>query len=233
MRPAGPCAFSPSAGRTSRRSFTAASRSRRTPRSSTSGSGGASSAWRCIRRRRDSSPFRRSRAAGSRSCPTTAIFYEFVPVEDLGSDRPRRHTVADVELHRPYAVVVTTPAGLWSYRPRRHRPVRAARSAAARHHRPRPPLRQRVRRERDRGGDRARARRRVPADRGRGRGVHGGAALPERGRAARRPRVAVEFRVPPLEPQDFARVLDETLRPLNADYRTQAEGRRRHAAAAR
>jgi GH3 auxin-responsive promoter len=43
------------------------------------------------------------------------IFYEFVPVEDLGRARPRRHTVADVELDRPYAVALTTPAGLWSY----------------------------------------------------------------------------------------------------------------------
>ena len=43
------------------------------------------------------------------------IFYEFVPVEDLGVPHPRRHTVADVELDRPYAVVLTTPAGLWSY----------------------------------------------------------------------------------------------------------------------
>jgi hypothetical protein len=43
------------------------------------------------------------------------IFYEFVPVEDLDRERPRRHTVADVELDRSYAVVLTTPAGLWSY----------------------------------------------------------------------------------------------------------------------
>jgi hypothetical protein len=43
------------------------------------------------------------------------IFYEFVPVEDLGLAHPRRHTVADVELDRPYAVVLTTPAGIWSY----------------------------------------------------------------------------------------------------------------------
>jgi hypothetical protein len=27
-----------------------------------------------------------------------SIFYEFVPAEDLGSARPRRHTVADLEL---------------------------------------------------------------------------------------------------------------------------------------
>ena len=43
------------------------------------------------------------------------IFYEFVPLEDLGSDRPRRHTMADVELDRAYAIVLTAPAGLWSY----------------------------------------------------------------------------------------------------------------------
>jgi hypothetical protein len=43
------------------------------------------------------------------------IFYEFVPFEDLGTPAPRRHTVADVELDRPYAVALTTPAGLWSY----------------------------------------------------------------------------------------------------------------------
>jgi hypothetical protein len=43
------------------------------------------------------------------------VFYEFVPVEDLGLSHLRRHTVADVELDRPYAVVLTTPAGIWSY----------------------------------------------------------------------------------------------------------------------
>jgi hypothetical protein len=42
------------------------------------------------------------------------IFYEFIAVEDLGSPAPRRHTVADVEPGRAYAVVLTTPAGLWS-----------------------------------------------------------------------------------------------------------------------
>lgn len=42
-------------------------------------------------------------------------FYEFVPIEDLGLGHPRSHTVADLELDRPYAVVLTTPAGIWSY----------------------------------------------------------------------------------------------------------------------
>jgi GH3 auxin-responsive promoter len=43
------------------------------------------------------------------------IAYEFIPVEDLGSARPRRHTVAEIEMGRAYAVALTTPAGLWSY----------------------------------------------------------------------------------------------------------------------
>lgn len=43
------------------------------------------------------------------------IFYEFVPVEDLGTSSPRRHTAADVEIGRNYALALSSPAGLWSY----------------------------------------------------------------------------------------------------------------------
>ncbi len=55
------------------------------------------------------------RSAGLTLMLDYGLFYEFVPLEDLDLARPRRHTVADVELDRPYAVVLTTPAGLWSY----------------------------------------------------------------------------------------------------------------------
>jgi hypothetical protein len=34
----------------------------------------------------------------------------------------------------------------------------------------------------------------------------------------------VEFRVPPTEPDDFARILDEALATLNTDYRTKRSG---------
>src|SRR5262249_27247611 len=50
-----------------------------------------------------------------RLIPHHGVFFEFVPVEDLGSARPARHTVADVEPGVQYAVVLTTCAGLWSY----------------------------------------------------------------------------------------------------------------------
>src|SRR5262249_12374389 len=43
------------------------------------------------------------------------IFFEFVPVEELGSERPARHTVGEVETGVQYAAAVTTCAGLWSY----------------------------------------------------------------------------------------------------------------------
>ncbi len=118
------------------------------------------------------------------------IFYEFVPVEDLGAEAPRRHTVAEVELGRSYAVVMSTPAGLWSYTLGDTVRFTAPGSAAARDHRAHAPLRERLRGERDRRGGGARAGARLPPHRGGGGGVHGGAALAERGRAAGRARVA-------------------------------------------
>jgi hypothetical protein len=50
-----------------------------------------------------------------RVVPDHNIFFEFVPVEELGRDRPIRHTLADVELGVQYAVVLTSCAGVWSY----------------------------------------------------------------------------------------------------------------------
>jgi hypothetical protein len=57
-----------------------------------------------------------------RLVPDHGIFFEFVPTEEfeegrgqLKSDRPVRHTLADVETGVEYAVLVTTCAGLWSY----------------------------------------------------------------------------------------------------------------------
>jgi hypothetical protein len=50
-----------------------------------------------------------------RLIPDHNVFFEFVPVEDLGQDRPARHTVADLEPGVQYAVALTTCAGLWSY----------------------------------------------------------------------------------------------------------------------
>lgn len=43
------------------------------------------------------------------------MFFEFVPLEDLGSANPRRHWIANVETGINYAVVMSTCAGLWAY----------------------------------------------------------------------------------------------------------------------
>lgn len=43
------------------------------------------------------------------------IFYEFIPLDELGSKHPTRHTLSSIEKDLNYAIVVTTPAGLWSY----------------------------------------------------------------------------------------------------------------------
>jgi hypothetical protein len=50
-----------------------------------------------------------------RLIPDHGVFFEFVPAAELGSDRPVRHTAAEVEVGVQYAVALTTCAGLWSY----------------------------------------------------------------------------------------------------------------------
>jgi hypothetical protein len=50
-----------------------------------------------------------------RLIPDHGVFFEFVPVGELESNRPTRHTAADVVPGVQYAVVLTTCAGLWGY----------------------------------------------------------------------------------------------------------------------
>jgi hypothetical protein len=45
----------------------------------------------------------------------SGVFYEFVRLGDLDQDRPRRYTVADVEVGVDYALFVSTCSGLWGY----------------------------------------------------------------------------------------------------------------------
>lgn len=45
------------------------------------------------------------------------IFFEFIPVEDLGRDQPPTKLLHEVEAGRDYAVVISTNAGLWRYMP--------------------------------------------------------------------------------------------------------------------
>ncbi len=44
------------------------------------------------------------------------IFYEFVPIEEADNPFPKALTIEDVELHKNYALVISTNGGLWRYR---------------------------------------------------------------------------------------------------------------------
>jgi hypothetical protein len=43
------------------------------------------------------------------------IFYEFMPTEEYGKERPRTLTLKEVELNKNYALVISTNGGLWRY----------------------------------------------------------------------------------------------------------------------
>ncbi len=43
------------------------------------------------------------------------IFYEFVPTENFFDEKPIRLSLAEVELNKNYAIVLSTNAGLWAY----------------------------------------------------------------------------------------------------------------------
>ncbi len=44
------------------------------------------------------------------------IYYEFIPVEDWDKSDPKTLTIGGVKLNEPYALVITTNAGLWRYK---------------------------------------------------------------------------------------------------------------------
>ncbi len=43
------------------------------------------------------------------------IFYEFMPVEEYGKEKPKTVGLKDVELNKNYALVISTTGGLWRY----------------------------------------------------------------------------------------------------------------------
>ena len=43
------------------------------------------------------------------------IFYEFMPLEELGNDHPYTLTLDEVEIGRSYALIMSTNSGLWRY----------------------------------------------------------------------------------------------------------------------
>ena len=57
----------------------------------------------------------RGSGEGMRVVLDHGVFYEFVPLTELGFDTPTRHWIGNIETGVDYAVVLTTCAGLWSY----------------------------------------------------------------------------------------------------------------------
>ena len=45
------------------------------------------------------------------------VYYEFLPLEELGKDEPQTIDLQDVELGKCYAMVISTVSGLWRYMP--------------------------------------------------------------------------------------------------------------------
>lgn len=43
------------------------------------------------------------------------VFYEFIPLEDIGKEQPQVVPLWEVETNRNYAIVITTSCGLWRY----------------------------------------------------------------------------------------------------------------------
>ncbi len=43
------------------------------------------------------------------------IYYEFLPMEHINSENPKTLALADVELNKNYALIISTNAGLWRY----------------------------------------------------------------------------------------------------------------------
>jgi GH3 auxin-responsive promoter len=57
----------------------------------------------------------RGSGEGLRMMLDNGLFFEFVPVDELASDRPTRHWIANAELEVNYAVALSSCAGCWSY----------------------------------------------------------------------------------------------------------------------
>jgi hypothetical protein len=57
----------------------------------------------------------RGSGEGMRLVTDNGLFYEFVPVAELGAANPTRHWVRTIEPGVDYAILLTTCAGLWAY----------------------------------------------------------------------------------------------------------------------
>lgn len=57
----------------------------------------------------------REAQAGLRLITDNGLFYEFIPLAELGNSRPARHWIETIEPGLEYAIAVSSCAGLWAY----------------------------------------------------------------------------------------------------------------------
>jgi hypothetical protein len=159
-----------------------------------------------------------------RLLPDHGLFFEFVPVAELGQERPTRHTVADLEPGVQYAIVLTTCAGLWSYLVgdtvcfEQRRPLLLRFSGRTKYylsafgeHVISEEVEQAVANAAEAAGASV-------AD------FHVGPVFPTQPHLAGRHYYLIEFVQPPSDVASFAAELDAALGRLNADYRAHRDG---------
>ena len=145
------------------------------------------------------------------------IFYEFIPMEELEKENPKAVPLHDVELDKNYAMVISTNSGLWRYnigdtiKFTSKFPYRIKISGRTKHFMN--AFGEEIIVE---NAETAIAR----ACEITGAVIDNFTAAPvylKEGKKGRHEWI-VEFKVPPTDPDQFARILDETLRSINSDY---------------
>ena len=145
------------------------------------------------------------------------IFYEFIPMEELEKENPKAVPLRDVELDKNYAMVISTNSGLWRYnigdtiKFTSKFPYRIKISGRTKHFMN--AFGEEIIVE---NAETAIAK----ACEITGAVIDNFTAAPvylKEGKKGRHEWI-VEFKVPPTDPDQFARILDETLRSINSDY---------------
>ena len=145
------------------------------------------------------------------------IFYEFIPMEELEKENPKAVPLRDVELDKNYAMVISTNSGLWRYnigdtiKFTSKFPYRIKISGRTKHFMN--AFGEEIIVE---NAETAIAK----ACEITGAVIDNFTAAPvylKEGKRGRHEWI-VEFKVPPTDPDQFARILDETLRSINSDY---------------
>jgi len=145
------------------------------------------------------------------------IFYEFIPIEENDAENPRAIRLADVELDKNYAMVITTNSGLWRYnigdtiKFTSRNPYRIKISGRTKHFIN--AFGEEVIVENAEAAV-------TKACESTGAVIDNFTAAPiylEEGKKAGHEWI-IEFKVQPSNLDDFSRILDETLRAINSDY---------------